>query len=408
MNDTPASSRQSAPLRIAYLLSQYPVPTQTFAQSDIAALRALGHSVAIFTIKPALPGVQREAEVDYPGVRSLLRWPSALLRCRAALPRLLAAIFAQLVRSPTAALTALACLPRAAEVADTIMRGRYDVVHLFWARHAALVLIMLQHAKARPVRSVFVGAYDLVADDFIVALALEAAEFAVSHAEINRAYLTRAAPPGVPTAIIRRGIPLIAHDSAAVREAGLWITASALVPDKNVAGVIRMFAAAHAVDAGLRLEIYGDGPERARLEAQCAVLACAGAVKFAGHVERAALFAAMQRAGLFVLLSKKASERLPNVVKEALWAGCYVISSRSAGIEELLPDAGLGLVIDPDDEAQTAGAIRALAGRDWPSEASRIARAQDFIARHFAATTSMAAYVRHWDAVRCAKQGAAR
>ena len=408
MNETPASSRQSAPLRIAYLLSQYPVPTQTFAQSDIAALRALGHSAAIFTIKPAPAGVRREAEVDYPSARGILRWPGAMLRCRAAFPHLLAVILAQLTRSPKAALTALACLPRAAEIADAIMRGRYDVVHLFWARHAALVLVMLQHAKAPPVRSVFVGAYDLVADDFIVALALEAAEFAVSHADINRAYLTKAAPPGVPTAIIRRGIPLIAHDSAAVREADLWITASALVPEKNVAAVIRMFASARAADAGLRLEIYGDGPDRPRLEGLCAALGCAGAVTFAGHVERAGLFAAMQRAGLFVLLSKKASERLPNVIKEALWAGCYVISSRSAGIEELLPDAGLGLVIDPDDEAQSAAAIRALAGRDLPSEASRIARAQDFIAQNFAATTSMATYVRHWEAVRCARQGPAQ
>ena len=387
-------------MRIAYLLSQYPLPTQTFAQSDIAALRQLGHTAAVFTMKPARSGQVREPQVHYPSFPGVLRWPGALLRCRAALPALLKTILAALVKSPGTALMALACLPRAAEIADMVVREKYDVVHLFWARHAALVLAMLKQRGAAPVRSVFVGAYDLVADDFIVALAMEAAEIAVSHAEVNRGYLKQMAPPHAATAIIRRGIPLMDHAAGIDRDPALWITASALVREKNVEAVIRMFAAARERDRGLRLEIYGDGPDRARLEAVSAALGCAQSVTFAGHVDRAALFPAMQRASLFVLLSKKASERLPNVIKEAIWAGCYVVSSRSAGIEELLPDAGLGLVIDPDDPAMIAAALGELATRDLSDEAGRIARGQAFIARHFAATSSMAAYAAHWQHLR--------
>jgi glycosyltransferase involved in cell wall biosynthesis len=403
MIDMPARARQIEPMRIAYLLSQYPLPTQTFAQSDIAALRQLGHTAAVFTMKPARSGQVREPQVHYPSLPGVLRWPGALLRCRAALPGLLKTIFAALAKSPGTALMALACLPRAAEIADMIVREKYDVVHLFWARHAALVLTMLKQRGAMPVRSVFVGAYDLVADDFIVALAMDAAEIAVSHAEVNRDYLKQIAPPHVATAIIRRGIPLMDHAAEIDRDPAVWITASALVPEKNVEAVIRMFAAARERDRELRLEIYGDGPDRARLEALSAALGCAQAVTFGGHVDRAALFAAMQRASLFVLLSKKASERLPNVVKEAIWAGCYVVSSRSAGIEELLPDAGLGLVIDPDDPAMIVAALSQLATRDLSDEAGRIGRGQAFIAQHFAATTSMAAYAEHWQHLRCTR-----
>ena len=218
MTALPEGTRRAAPMRIAYLLSQYPVPTQTFAQSDIAALRELGHTVAVFTMKPRR-GQSPDPQVQRPSLAGALRWPGALLRCRASFPFLLAVILRHIVTSPKTALTALACLPRAAEIADTIARENYAVAHLVWARHAGLVLTMLARRKAAALRSVFVGAYDLVADDFIVALAMDAGEIVVTHAEANRDYLRRIVPADKPTAIIRRGIPLLPHAPGLARVA---------------------------------------------------------------------------------------------------------------------------------------------------------------------------------------------
>lgn len=396
MTVLPAGAAAGKPLRIAYLFSQYPLPTQTFAQSDIAALRELGHEVTVFTMKPPRGAPGAERDVRRPSLRGALRWPDALAAAGAALPHIGRIIAANALSAPRTAATALASLPRAAEIADAITREGFDVVHLFWARHAGLVLPLLAARRAPAVRSVFVGAYDLVADDFLVRLSLGAADLAVSHAEINRPYLETMVPAGTPTAIIRRGIPLLPHAPHIARDRALWVTASALVPEKNVEGVIRAFAAAQARGAALRLEIYGEGPDRPRLESLCRELGCEARVTFAGHVDRAALFAAMQRASLFILLSRKPSERLPNVVKEALWAGCMVISSNSAGIEELLPDRALGLVVDPDDAEAVARAVDEVMQRDPASDDARIKAARAHVAEHFCATRNMAAYAEHW------------
>ena len=66
---------------------------------------------------------------------------------------------------------------------------------------------------------------------------------------------------------------------------------------------------------------------------------------------------AMQSASIFLSLSKKPSERLPNVLKEALWAGCAVISSDTEGIQELVADPSMGMIVQPDDTQGIATAI---------------------------------------------------
>lgn len=49
---TPSPAASPSPLTISYLFSQFPLPTQTFAVSDIAALQELGHKVVVHTMKP--------------------------------------------------------------------------------------------------------------------------------------------------------------------------------------------------------------------------------------------------------------------------------------------------------------------------------------------------------------------
>ena len=174
------------------------------------------------------------------------------------------------------------------------------------------------------------------------------------------------------------------------------ITASALVQSKNVEAVIRAFAAAHARENRLRLDVYGDGPERPRLEKLAEDLNCSAAVSFKGHIRREELFARMNGASVFLMLSKKASERLPNVIKEALWAGCAVISSRSEGIEELIPAASIGKVVDADDLQAVAAALLAFLGETPAQSSARRCKAREFIGANFSSDASMRRYVEAW------------
>ena len=395
----------SRSLRISYLIQQFPVPTETFAVSDIATLIAQGHDVRVYTLKPPPRdeaillqqcGVSPHLAVFRPSWAGARSWPALLWRRRRQAGWLAARILPHWRAAPLLCLQTLLCIPRLVEIADRLASEGGDVVHAFWSRHVALVLPLLEVAGAPPLRSAFVGAYDLVADDFIFDIVAPATQVMFSHAEVNRPFLERKACTGTAIDIVHRGIPLMDDVADGSRDPCRLITASALVESKNVDAVIRSFAAARERDGRLTLSIYGDGPDRQRLEQLAKQLGCATSVTFAGHVSRTELFRHMQRASIFILLSKKPSERLPNVLKEALWAGCAVISSNSEGIDELLPDPSIGIIVDPDDGEAITAALESLMLEGPKDGERRRERARAFVADHFSSAASMRSYVRAW------------
>lgn len=403
-------------LRVSYVLSQFPLPTQAFAVSDILALRELGHEVVVHTLKPGrtdeedrarLAGVPDDLVVLRPRARNLLRWPVLLWRARKRLPAVLGKCITGLGSAPVAAIQAILCIPRALEIVDEVRKCEADAVHLFWSRQSALVTAFLSGRGQRPVLTAFVGAYDLVADDFLVEMAMRSADVVFSHSEANRAWLERRGRSRDDMRIIRRGIPLLPLDQDAPRDPGRWITASALVPEKNVRAVVEAFARARETRPGLRLLICGEGPDRTALEKRTQDLGCADAVKFMGHVERSQVFSLMQQAGIFLLLSTKASERLPNVVKEAMWCGCAIVSAPTEGIAELLRDEGLGRIVDPFDTVALDRAIASLM-EEAPEEASiRRERARLLIEAEFSARTNMSRYAETWQGLAALRDGMA-
>jgi glycosyltransferase involved in cell wall biosynthesis len=326
MNAPVPRAKAQQGLRIGYVFSQFPVLTEAFAVSDIAALVGQGHDVSVFTMKPRRRGDRRLREVAgvpdglpvrAPTFAGALRWPSLVWRYRRVAVQLAGAAIRALPRSPSTAALAFLCIPRALEIADDARRSGLDVVHIFWSRQGGMVLPALQSDGASCVRSAFVGAYDLVADDFLVGLTLRSANVVFSHAEANRGFAQARAGDSVPVRIIRRGIPLL-RTLPEQRDPFAWITASALTQTKNVEAILRAFAKAREQDGRVKLTICGDGPDRERLEGLARQLGIGSPVEFAGHVPRDELYQRLNRAALFILLSKKPSERLPNVLKEAL------------------------------------------------------------------------------------------
>lgn len=400
-----ARGEKERALQIAYLLQQFPLPTETFAVSDIAALLADGHQVTVYTVKRLRKherdflGRSRLPEklcVNRPSWSGAIAWPGLMWRSRKSAAVLVRQILVGALTSPLTALQALLCVPRILEIANGIKGSGSDVAHAFWSRHVGLVLPVLRAARAPALRTAFVGAYDLVADDFVVDMTLEASEIIFSHAEVNRPYVARKAAAGVGTAIVRRGIPLPNISDGLARDPFRWVTASSLIAPKNVEAVIRSFSLARSSEPRLTLRIFGQGPDRDRLQRIAEKLGCANAITFAGHVSREELFGEMQQASVFLLLSKGEWERLPNVLKEALWAGCAVISSSSEGIEELIPDAGIGHVVDPDDPQQVAAALDSVLGRCEDEAAEQRSRARAHIAENFSTERSMRIYVNAW------------
>ena len=404
-------------VKVSYIFPQFLVPSQAFALSDILALKNDGHAVTVYTIKPPAKnqrqldlerGIPPDLPVMRPALGGTARWLKLCWRSRAVLWQLSGKILKNIRRQPRAALGALLALPRCAEIAEHISTQAPDVVHLFWSRHASLIFPILKSRHSLVLRSAFVGAYDLVADDFLTRMAIEEADVLFTHAEANRPYLSRRAQASMPLNVVHRGIPIsIDAADSPQRDRNLWLTAAALYPSKNVASVIRAFARAYGHDAKLRLEIFGDGPDRARLEKLAVAVVPDGAVRFWGHVSRENLMARMQQAALFLLLSTKPSERLPNVIKEAMLAGCSIIVSQSEGIEELIPDTALGKIVNADDEPAIDRAVAELAGEPADAAAVRRTAARHLIEQKFSAAHSMQQYCAAWAAARSAADGPA-
>lgn len=131
-----------------------------------------------------------------------------------------------------------------------------------------------------------------------------------------------------------------------------------LVPGKGadlLLAAVRLLRTA-GVDA--KATVFGDGPERPRLEAAARAAGLAPAVVFRGSCARGEIAAALRSAAAFVLPSLE--EGMSNALLEAMASGCPVVASDIAANRGLVADGGSGLLARPGDAASLAAALRRL------------------------------------------------
>jgi glycosyltransferase involved in cell wall biosynthesis len=97
----------------------------------------------------------------------------------------------------------------------------------------------------------------------------------------------------------------------------------------------------------VHLRIVGEGIERKALEVLSQNLGVANRVFFVGVVEPDMIKEELSKTDIFVLSSH--SEGRPNVVIEAMAAGCAIISTDLPGVKELIDDEVNGLFFSPGD-----------------------------------------------------------
>jgi len=364
---------ERAAMRIAYIFMRFPMAVQPFAISDVLALEANGHHVDAY----ALSGWDKHhAElVEAYGLRLPRRshwsWRTAVALARPdnwpILGRLLSILWRHRGGEVVPMLKALALAPRLIEVVAELKRNPVDVVHAFWGHYPSLALTLAQTFAPQCHRSIFLGAYDLTSHLIPYSRpALEACQTVTTHSEENRDTLLAFGVRPEQIAVIRRGIPLDLADGPRPERESLRIcTAANLQKEKNMDIVLRVFRQVRETHGEARLMIAGDGEERAALEKLAGELGIAEHVDFPGHLSREGLFQEMARSRVFLFLSTKVSERLPNVVKEAMLAGCHCIVSETPGIRELIEPGATGEIVPHLDPAAVAGTVNAaLATQD--------------------------------------------
>ena len=205
-------------------------------------------------------------------------------------------------------------------------------------------------------------------------------------------------PPGSVGTIVN-GVPEIVHDPPARRIEGPVIGAiSRFDPVKGLDVLI----AAMAKLPDVQLEIIGDGPERAALEAQIAKLGLGERVHLLGWKSNARH--ELPNFDLVVLPSLL--EGMPMVLIEAMQAGTATVATDVGSVREVVTDGVSGRVVPPGSADALAEAISELLADD--DLRGRIAAEGRRVALdRFTSAANVAAYELLYDRVLHQEQAAA-
>ena len=121
--------------------------------------------------------------------------------------------------------------------------------------------------------------------------------------------------------------------------------ATRISPLKDMATLLRAFAAALRTHPHIRLVIAGDGPQETEMKALAAKLCPAGTVCFAGWIREINRF----YHALDVNLLTSLSETFPYALTEGARMSCATISTDVGGIPYLIDDGVNGLLFHPKD-----------------------------------------------------------
>ena len=162
--------------------------------------------------------------------------------------------------------------------------------------------------------------------------------------------------PAQKTVVVPNGIDLTRFSiTAGEREAGLVMSAR-FARQKDHATLLDALALLARDGLRPRLQLAGDGPLKARMEARAARLGLGGQVAFLGH--HADIPALLRTHALAVLSTH--FEGMPLALVEAMAAGCACIASDVIGVRGVIEHGVTGLLVPEGDAPALAEAIARL------------------------------------------------
>jgi colanic acid/amylovoran biosynthesis glycosyltransferase len=397
-------------MRVAYVTMQFPVPSETFAANDIRQHTRTGIEIEVFGLRPPHRDTNRllverklvSLRVSSNGVRASSRGLAAALLRPQLLLRTLRWIWRSNRSRPEQLAVTLVLLPRAFDILSALERRRPDIVHIFWGHYPTVVGYLVQQRLPDVPVSVALNAYDLTMRYGGAVEVVRRADFVRTLAEVNVADVARHA--GVPAGrieVIYNGVDLGWLDSIAGRFAKIprrIAVAGRLIASKGMDDVLRVFARIRASWPDATLVVMGDGPEKESLVREARSLSVADAVTFLGHVPHARVVEELAKAEVFLFLSRKDSERLPNVVKEGMACRCICVTTETPGIGELIESGRSGFVVRAGDIEGTAAAVEEiLSGR--VDTLSMTERARRHVEEVFDLEVTTDRYRRRWSSL---------
>lgn len=374
--------------KLAYLTGEYPRASDTFIQREVAALRGLGHPVLTCSIRRTgaehLVGPEQRAEQagtfhvldavkDWKrSLRAHVRW----LRDPGRYFRALALAWRTAPKGLKGRAYQLIYFAEAAVLADELANQGIDHLHNHIAK-ASCTVAMLAGALSGIRYSFTIHGPDIFFEPHHWRIDEKAARaaFVACISDFARSQLMCFAAPDHwdRLAVVHCGIRPERYGTG-TRDGTNLLFVGRLAGVKGVPVLFEALVSLRRTHPDLRLTLIGDGPERAALESRARLLGIADHVDFLGYKSQTEVANALRDADIFVLPSF--AEGVPVVLMEAMASELPVVTTRIAGVPELVRDGDSGLLVPPGDaDALRAALTRLLDSPDLRRRMGRVGRA---------------------------------
>ena len=362
------------PPKIAYLAGHYPAVSHTFILREVLALKALGVTVAPYSIRSVGPEhlrgpdekqaaaetvfIQQEARKIWP----LLAAQSLIVSRPGAYLATLGLAWRTRTRGLRSLFYQLFYFAEATLLARHMNASGVTHLHSHFAQASTSVAMLAAKLAGIPYSFTLHGPADLDAPkDWHLAEKTAGARFVACISHYARSQVMRFADPAHwdKLEIIHCGVlPALYDRPAPPPHSGTrLIFVGRLSPVKGLRILLEALPAACAEIPDLHLTIIGDGEDRALLEKMAAPLG--DAVTFTGYQSQQEVADALDGSDILVLPSF--AEGVPVVLMEAMAAGKPVICTQVAGVGELVQHGVSGQIVPPGHKQALTDAIVELA-----------------------------------------------
>ena len=346
-------------MRVAFILMDFPVKSETFVLRDIDSLNEKGEEVSVFTLLGPIKAR------SYNGIDINVNLESIrLLRSVQSLIKLTSWVIFVLLKEKRLIekLKLIYLAPRCLKLAYAIDTGKYDVVHLYWGHYPSLVGLMLRDRAVASLISLFLGAYDLEKNLEVSKVMSAQADIRWTHAKGNLIKLARADFPLSNQFMVNYRSLKIQEDGPQQTPMKLrkydFITVSRLIEEKGIMEALRAVNELNKEGIPFKYAIVGEGPLKDQILSYIQRHGLTSCIDFYGYLPIEGVFSLMQNSRNFILLSEKVGECLPNVIKEALMHKCYILTGNSDCIRELIPNKKVGIIVDRFDHKKIVTVLK--------------------------------------------------
>ncbi len=357
-------------MRIAYLTGQYPRATDTFIQREVAALRDAGIHVQTFSIrKPPINenvGPEQQAERDrttYILPPSFISAILALGRLKFGSPLRYLRAFLLALRTRQAGLKGLLYSVfyhmEAGIIADTMRKEKLTHLHNHFGDSSCTVAMLAAELGGFTFSfslhgpGIFFEPHRWRLDE-----KLKRALFVSNISHFCRSQAMIFCPPNRwdRLHIIHCGVdPKLFKPATHSGQGTRLLTVGRMASVKGIPILLDAIKSLLPNHPNLTLTVVGEGPERKDFEQHADDLGIHNNIKFVGYQSQSQVREHLNNTDLFVLPSF--AEGVPVVLMEAMAAGVPVVTTRIAGIAELVDDGQAGTLVPPGNTGALSDAI---------------------------------------------------